>query len=294
MTITNESNLPQALVDACSCEMHNKEGCVSATTLKNGVREILLTKRHWEDMSFDVSDRVFLLFGTAVHALLERESADTFVEEKFEQQVGKYKVTGRLDCYDMKNGIIVDYKTATVWKYKFADYADWRFQGLVYAWLLKQQGLEVKECQFVMMFKDFSKTKCKLEPDYPKRPVEVYKFKVTEKDLEEIEQKITAKVKALEENENVSDDELPLCTDEERWAKPTTYAVMKKGRKSAIRVFNNREDAEMYSEQVAGDFYIVERKGADGKCNGYCGCCEFCNYYKEHYEEQSYVEDGIE
>lgn len=280
MTLTNELRLPQALVDACYVSPHNAPNTVSATTLKSGVREILLTKRHWEELTDDVANRIWTLFGTAVHALLEKESADTFVEEKFEKQVGKYKVTGRLDCYDMKQKIIVDYKTATVWKYKFGDYSDWKFQGLVYAWLLKQQGLEVKECQFVMFFKDFSKTKARLEPDYPKRPVEVYKFLVTDKDLAEIEQKITAKVKALEENENVSDDALPICSDEERWAKPTTYAVMKKGRKTAIRVFNNEEDADLMLKSCDESHYKQERIGESSKCIGYCPCSAFCTYAK--------------
>lgn len=278
MVLSNELNLPQALVDACDVSPHNAPDTVSATTLKSGVREILLTKRHWEELTDDVSNRIWQLFGTAVHALLEKESANTFVEEKFEKQVGKYKVTGRLDCYDMKNGIIVDYKTATVWKYKFADYSDWRFQGLVYAWLLKQQGLEVKECQFIMFFKDFSKTKAKLEADYPKRPVEVYRFKVTDKDLEEIEQKIISKVKELEENELVADDDLPICSDEERWAKPTTYAVMKKGRKTAIRVFEKEEDADLMLKDCDDNFFKQKRNGESSKCMGYCPCASYCSF----------------
>lgn len=85
MIITNDLGLPQALVDACDVSPHNAPNTVSATTLKSGVREILLTKRHWEEMTDDVSNRIWTLFGTAVHSLLERESPDTFVEEKFEK-----------------------------------------------------------------------------------------------------------------------------------------------------------------------------------------------------------------
>lgn len=284
MVITNVMQLPQALVDACDVKPHNAPNTVSATTLKSGVREILLTKRHWEEMSDDVSNRIWTLFGSAVHALLEREAPDTFVEEKFEKQIGTYTVTGRLDCYDMKNKIIFDYKTATTWKYKFKDFSDWKFQGLVYAWLLKQQGLEVNECRFVALFKDFSKTKALTETDYPTSPVYVYKFDVTEQDLEEIEEKIIAKVTELQMFENLDDDELPLCSDEERWAKPTTYAVMKEGRKSAIRVFETKELAEIFLKNCDAKHYIEERKGADGKCSGYCGCCEFCSYWKENYQ----------
>ena len=283
MKITNELNLPQALVDACDVSPHNAPNTISATTLKNSIREILLTKRHWEEMEDDVSNRIWTLFGSAVHALLEKEAPDTFVEERFEKQISKYKVTGKLDCYDMKQKIIFDYKTASTWKFKFNDYSDWRFQGLIYAWLLKQNGLEVDECRFVMMFKDFSKTKAKTDPDYPQKPVFVYSFKVTEKDLEEIEEKIADKIVELEEAEKLSDDELPMCTDEERWYRGGKFAVMKKGRKTAIKLFDDKDNAQKYINAVGGDLYIEERKGTDGKCEGYCGCCQFCSYWKEHY-----------
>lgn len=280
MTLTNELNLPQALVDACDVTPHNAPNTVSATTLKSGVREILLTKRHWDELKDDVSNRIWALFGTAVHALLEKESPDTFVEERFSKKVSEYLVTGRLDCYDMKNGIIVDYKTASVWKYKFGDYSDWRFQGLVYAWLLKQQGLEVKECQFIMMFKDFSKSKAKVEVDYPKRAVEVYKFSVTDSDLAGIERKIFSKVKELEDNELVADDNLPVCTEEERWARPSTWAVMKRGRKSAVKLFKTEEDADLMLKNCDESYYKLERFGESVKCNGYCLCSEFCSFAK--------------
>lgn len=292
MIITNELNLPQALVDACDVSPHNAPNTVSATTLKNGVREILLTKRHWNEMSDDVANRIFVLFGTAVHALLEREAPDTFVEERFEKQIGKYKVTGKLDCYDMKQKIIFDYKTATTWKYKFNDFSDWRFQGLVYAWLLKQSGLEVNECRFVAMFKDFSKTKSKTEQNYPNKPVFVYRFNVMESDLQDIERKIIEKINALSLAENLTDKELPLCTEEERWYKNGKFAVMKKGRKSAVKLCDTKEIAEQYINAVGGDLYIEERKGTDGKCAGYCGCCEFCSYWKEHYANKE-VEDIV-
>lgn len=290
MRITNRLNLPQALVDACDVKPHNEPNTVSATTLKSGVREILLTQRHWEEMEDDVSNRIWALFGTAVHALLEKEAPDTFVEEKFEQQIGKYKVTGRLDCYDMKQKIIFDYKTASTWKYKFADYSDWDFQGLVYAWLLKQAGLEVKECRFVMFFKDFSWTKASVEQGYPKSPTEVHAFEVTDKKLAEIEEKIKAKIKELEESEKLSDEELPLCSPSERWAKEGKLAVMKEGRKTAVKLFdeNQQKDAELFIKSMNDNkLYIEHREGSDGKCENYCGCCKFCSYYQEKYGQKN-------
>lgn len=282
MQITNKMNLPEALVQACEVSQHNRPYNLSATTLLKGVREILLAKRHWDEMSEDVSDRIWALFGTAIHSLLERETPDTFVEESFFVPVGEYKITGRLDCYDMKQGIIHDYKSTSVWKIIKGDFEDWRQQGLIYAWLLAKQGLPVRECRFTAILKDHSKSKAKFERNYPKTPVYVYSFTVTNRDLAEIEKFILSKVEQVAENVDKSDSELPLCSDHERWARPTTYAVMKAGRKTALRVFDTKEQAEKYIADT-GIGYIEERKGSDGKCPEYCSCCEWCSYYKEHY-----------
>ena len=46
MIIENKLELPDALVKAMSPDRHNEEGCVSATTLLKGVKEILMTNRH--------------------------------------------------------------------------------------------------------------------------------------------------------------------------------------------------------------------------------------------------------
>ena len=55
MLVTNKHNLPQSLVNAVTTERHNKEGSVSATTLLQGVKQIILTERYWNDIQDDVS-----------------------------------------------------------------------------------------------------------------------------------------------------------------------------------------------------------------------------------------------
>ena len=284
MKITNNLGLPEALVMACQTSPHNSPNSVSATTLLKGVREIVLTKRHWGEMTDDVSNRIWALFGTAVHSLLEHETPDTFTEEFLSVAVSGWRVTGRIDCYDMTNGIVHDYKTASVWKVIKGDFEDWRKQGLTYAWLLKENGFPVSECRFTALLKDHSKSKARHERGYPQTPVYVYQFTVTDEDLKEIEGVIRAKVIELDKCNGLADDQLPMCTDSERWAKPTTWAVMKEGRKTALRVFEDKELADKYLEGIDDKkAYIEERKGTDGKCPEYCSCCAFCDYWKKNY-----------
>lgn len=281
MKITNRLGLPEGFVKACSTKAHNEEGCVSATTLLKGVKEIVLTSRHWNEMEDDVANRVWAIWGQAVHSLLEHETPDTFVEESVSADVNGMKVTGRMDCYDPAEGILYDYKTASAWKVIYKDFDDWKKQGLIYAWLLKKNGFEVKKCRFIAMLKDHSKRLAKFDASYPQSPVHVYEFDVTDNDLAKIEDFIQIKVGEIQNCEGLDDDSIAECSEAERWAKPTTYAVMKQGRKTALRVFDNMADAEKLATEQGG---LVEiRKGTDVKCPEYCGCCEFCNYWKAIY-----------
>ena len=286
MKVTNKNNLPQALVNAVGLTQHNKEGCYSATTLLHGVREILLTKRHWEEMEADVSDSIWTIFGTAVHSIMENQKDDTFKEEYFEIPVSDSKLTGKVDCYDLENEILVDWKTASTWKVIYHDFDDWKKQGLIYAYLLGKNGLKVKHCKFVAMLKDFSKTKAKVDSSYPQSPVYTYEFDVTEKDLEETEKFVNNKIEQIEYCQGMNDKDLPPCTKEERWATDDKFAVMKNGRKSAVRVLDNKEDAEKLMASLGTGHYVELRKGESKKCKDYCMCKDFCSYYKNNIKEK--------
>ena len=280
MKITNNLNLPAAFVHAVSTERHNAPHCYSATTLNKGAKEIVLTDRHYDEITVDASEQIWAVWGTAVHALLESEKDDNFHEERFKVAVGNSYVTGQVDSYDMERGIINDWKTASVWKIQFADFADWRAQGLTYAWLLTKSGLEVKKCRFVALLKDHSKTKAKHDASYPQSPVFVYEFDVTAEDLAATEARIISKVTEIENAYKLGDDDIERCTLEERWADGEKYAVMKNGRKTAVKLFDNQQDAEAYAGELGNSHYVEHRPAVSRKCEDYCSCCDFCNFYK--------------
>jgi hypothetical protein len=280
MIVSNNLNLPAAFVHAVSTERHNAPHCYSATTLNKGAKEIVLTDRHYDEITVDASEQIWAVWGTAVHALLESEKDDNFHEERFKVAVGNSYVTGQVDSYDMERGIINDWKTASVWKVQFADFADWRAQGLTYAWLLTKSGLEVKKCRFVALLKDHSKTKAKHDASYPQSPVFVYEFDVTAEDLAATEARIISKVTEIENAYKLGDDDIEPCTLEERWADGEKYAVMKNGRKTAVKLFDNQQDAEAYAGELGNSHYVEHRPAVSRKCEDYCSCCEYCNFYK--------------
>jgi len=282
LKITNRMNLPEAMVKAVSTRRHNNPGRLSATTLLNGTKQILLTDRHWDILEDDVADRFWAIIGTAIHNVLEHEGENEFAEEFMSHDVDGITVTGRIDNYNMRDEIISDYKSVSVWKIKFQDFEDWERQGMIYAWLLIKNGFKVKTCRFVSLIKDHSKRDAKRDSSYPQKPMHVYEFAVTQERLEKIEAFVKAKIAEYKQHREMADDEIPPCTAKERWEKPTKYAVKKEGRKTAVRVMDTMAEAEKLSGDLGKGHYVETRPGESIRCQDYCSCCEFCNFYRDN------------
>jgi len=296
MIITNELNLPDAFVKAISNTRHNAEKTLSATTLLKGAKEIILTHRHFDEITIDASEEVWAVFGSAVHLILEHQEDDAFKEEQFTlpfEHSPDWKITGKVDRYNMATETIEDWKTASVWKVIKKDFQEWRMQGLIYAWLLKQNGLNVRHIRFVALLKDHSKTEAKRNPDYPQQPVYIYEYDVNETEMEgAITMAVNKGLKVMDYYEK-PDDEIPECTPEERWATSPKWAVMKEGRKTAVKVCATQEEAEDFIEDLEKDkdkHSIEVRPGVDKKCEDYCPCYKFCSYYKQTHQESEVTE----
>jgi hypothetical protein len=281
MIIENSLNLPQGLVNAVNIEKHNAPGSLSATTLLKGVKEIILTDRHWNELSVDVADLFPAILGTAVHSLLEHEGENDFTEEVISYKVGEITITGRIDNYNMATGTICDYKTASVKKVKYKEFKDWYLQGMIYAWLLGHNQFPAESCKFIALLKDHNKTEAARDYLYPNKPVCVYEFPVTAKGLFETGVFIRSRVSDYEKYLDVADDDIPSCDPDERWDKPTMYAVMKQGRKTAVRVLGEEEAAAEMAGELGNGHYVEKRPGESTKCQKFCVCCKFCHYYKE-------------
>ena len=209
MIVTNKLNLPEGFVKAVSTIKHNKKGCLSATTLIQGIKQIILTDRYWDMLVDDVSDRIWAIFGSAVHSLLENGGENDFTEQIVSHKVGDITVTGRIDNYNTQHGIIDDYKTASVTKVKIGNFSEWYTQGMIYAWLLTKNNFPVNKCRFIALLKDHSKTEAMWDKDYPKEPVYIHEFPVTQKDLFKIGVYLRNKVEEHQRCLLLADDDIP-------------------------------------------------------------------------------------
>jgi hypothetical protein len=286
MIITNNQHLPQSFVEMAKRDYEVAPNEYRVTSLLKGIRETILERRHDEEIEQDVSDMIWLLFGTAVHSILEhqKEGDNEFKETRLKIPFNAYELSGQFDLYNAETQTITDYKTCSVWKVIFGDYSDWKRQLLIYSYMLRLIGFEVKHGEIVAMMKDHSKRDAKIKADYPALPVQKISFDFSDQDYEETEYFIVERFKEITQAEALPDDELPICTPEERFNSGDKFAVMKKGRKTALRVLDDLQAAEDWKEANSGD-YIDTRPGEDKKCKDYCSACEFCSYYREHVKE---------
>lgn len=282
MIITNKQNLPQAFVDMAQRDYEVAPGEYRVTSLLKGTRETILERRHYNEIEQDVSDMIWLLFGTAVHSVLERydEAGHELKEERLKIPFGDYTLSGQFDLYNSRTKTVTDYKTCSIWKAIFADYEDWRKQLLIYAYMLNSIGFPVEKGEIIAIMKDHSKAQAGRKVDYPEFPVKRLTFCFTEEDYNDIEAWLRLKFAEISKAEKLPDDQLPVCTPEERFNSGDKFAVMKKNRKRAMRVLDSMEEAEEWKKNNGGD-YIEVRPGEDKKCADYCSVNKFCSYYQQ-------------
>ena len=284
MNITNNLQLPTAFYNSVQREKHNQENCLSATTLLRGMKDILLTDRHWNEITVDLSKFVWAIWGTAVHSIFEKNTDEhEQAELSLEYNLDGVKITGKIDNYNEKDMIISDYKTASVNKVKFNSFDDWQKQGLIYAWLLKRNGKPIKKCRFIALLKDHSPREAMYDKSYPQNPCYIFEFSVSDKNILEIDDFIRQKVEEYKNYKNLPDDEIPRCSDSEVWKKPDEWAITKKGASRCVNggKFKNKAECDKaFLKYNPKDYYIDVRKGEFTRCNSYCDCKEFCSFWK--------------
>ncbi len=285
MIITNKYGLPQTLVDAIIfSDKAHQQGDYSASQLSKGAKQLWLTKRHDDEITIDASDRLWALFGTAIHYVLDKgDDKNVLKEEYLETKILNKSLTGKPDHFDGK--ILTDWKFTSVWSVVYeSSYKDYEKQLNTYAFMYGLVGFEVEKIQACLMLKDWSKRKMQEDRNgtYPPcqfKLVDKLKLWPATKQREYIEGRITE----FEAFKDAPDNLIPECNDEERWKKEDKWAIMKGKNKRATKVCDTEEQAEKFLETNEGDYAIVPRPGLDNKCIDYCDCNKFCHYWQEKY-----------
>lgn len=284
MKFTNKHNLPKEVFDVLSKDNYVAGSTdFSATTLLKTPRQVQLQRRHSTEITEDVIDRVWSLLGQAAHSILEKHGSDTsMTEERLYAEVFGRRISGQVDHYH--NRCITDYKVTSVYTIIYGSRIhEWTEQLNIYGWLFRTNNIEVDKLQIVAILRDWSETEASRKAEYPQSPIVVLPLTLWSK--EEAEAFVNTRVAAHKNAESLPDEDLPLCSKEDMWESPCKYAVMKEGRKSAIRVYDSKEDALQHITDIqtkANDVSLQERCGERKRCARYCSVNKFCSQWLEY------------
>jgi hypothetical protein len=281
MKLTNNQNLPSPLVARLSRHDYHNDGDTSVTQLVSPPRIVQLRKRHQDEITQDVSDLIFAVMGEIGHKILEEyDTPDSIAEERLYLTVQGWKVGAKPDLWHEPH-TIDDYKFCSYWTWVFGLKEEWEKQINLYALFYREAGFPVKQGRIIAIFRDWSKRQARIKSakDYPNSQVKALGVPLWKEEAQRwfLEERILLHQQA----ELLPDDLLPLCSPEERWVRGEKWAVMKKGRKKAVRVFEDPNKAQEYIDNQNKDLFIEHRSGESVRCEDYCEVQPFCNQYKE-------------
>lgn len=236
-------------------------------------------------------DNVWSILGRAAHHILENHAGeDTIAESRLYTTVKDRIIGGQVDNYHDK--VITDYKITSAYTLVYGSrIEEWEEQLNGYAYLFRQHDFEVERLQIVAILRDWQESKAKQDSKYPQTPIVIIPLNLwTEAEQREfIEEAVYWNILA----ETTEDEALPLCRPHEMWEQPTKYAVMKVGRKTAVRVFDDFDSAEEYilnfcpdnwnKDGHSKDLYRVDKRpGTRTRCSRYCPVSKYCHQYKQY------------
>jgi hypothetical protein len=296
MILTNKHGLPDTIVNVLKRPQYSKgDSHVSVTELLSPPQIVQLRAKHDAEIEQDASEMVWSLFGTAVHNVLERGKDDHhIVEERIFTDVDGWRISGQIDLQEVyEDGIAIkDYKVTSAWAVQ-AEKAEWHNQLNIYAWLVeKAKGVEVKSIQIVAIIRDWSRRDAVNKEGYPQAPIVTIDIPIWSHDQAEEFVKFRLSQHSEASLSVQIGHELPECSAEDMWEKPTTYAVKKAGGVRAKRVFDSHEEAKVFLKTVK-DHQIEIRHGGRTRCQSFCNVSQFCSQHQQYIEQyQSTFESG--
>lgn len=317
MITTNKTGMPDYIYDWAS-DKNNEHSLpnfdrVSTTFIFKDPTYCVLFIRHSSEATVDLQDTASQNTGTSNHAdVLEyAEKRGAVIEQSLAiglyDESGDFVLTGQLDAYFATPRILDDLKfskLATFNKNRNGQDTEWFNQLTTYVYLLDNVNPEwyqgVDTIRNIVNIKDLSKVKELLAGNSADQWRIIYWDKQKVYDniptaLEKIHENIR-KIRALK---NVSDEELPICSDEFRYAEKVYKIYKRKSKgseetnKTAVTGHAKYEsmDAALEGFKNAGftdDTHVIKEVGGESiKCKYYCDMKDYCPHYKKMMEAQN-------
>lgn len=286
MKLTNKYGIPQTIINVLERPTYSKgRAHISATQLLNSPKIVSLTKKFEDEIEQDASDMVWSLFGSAIHNVLEHGKDDNHVvEQRLHAEHDGWHISGAIDLQviNPEGRDIKDYKTTSAWAV-MNEKKDWEEQLNIYAWLVeKVLKVPVTSLGIVAIIRDWSRREAASKDAYPPAPIKELPIKLWT--FEEREAFIDRRI-ALHSSCDFAIEtggDLPECTPEEMWEKPTVWAVRKKGNVRAKALYESEKLALEALEILGKDFEVEVRLGERTRCANFCPVSQYCEQYRNY------------
>ena len=281
MKITNKQGLPLPVVEILNKSLYSKGSSEYSVTELMSPPQIRRLRERYDDLiEMDVVDLFPSQFGSFMHGKLEAKEIPNHInEERLYIDIDGISISGQIDLQEIReDGVVVtDYKFIKAWALMHSK-ESFEIQLNVYKWLVetvkRRKVVGLKICAFI---KDYSQWETK--DGYPESQIVMRDIPMW--DSVKTETFVRERLE-MHRNAKMAEDfgeGLQPCTDKERWAKETTYAVKRDGRKTAIRVFKTIEEATELAEKEKG--YVETRAGEFTRCTrNYCFVAQWCPQYQ--------------
>lgn len=288
--------VPQIVLDAVGTR-HEEELMrpfeYSATVLCKSPRQCQLERRHQMPTEEDSPiDFWYSFLGTAVHNHIENQLKGNlrYICEKrivrHDKPLGApeqdYRSVGaKFDAYDKEDKKLIDHKTTTTYIHGKEMKEEWIRQLMINAYFLMKEGYQVDWLSINAIYMDWRDAKLKYAKagEYPTSPCAEFTVACPpENECEALYKNLLEQHIAAE---NISDDDLPLCSSEYCWERGGCYAVYKPGADRATRLLSTYDEALAYISQKKLYGYCIETRPASRmRCERYCNAKNFCNQYQ--------------
>lgn len=300
MKLTNRFNLPEPFVAAVSSDDYERgDAEYTATELIKPSRIVAYSRKYDSVMVEDVSERVWRFQGQTKHVVLERiakaNPSRYLVEQRFETTMPDTGaiISGKIDLFDKADRTLYDWKETSVWKFMLGDTEEWEQQANINLYLMRLNTFQVERLVNIAILKDWKARQARFskDPDYPKCAVHVMPLPIWS--IGQAQDYINKRV----EKHRAEAANPPVCNKKERWQRDASFAVMRTDRKRAIRLYQNKDQAEaamLHAMKIAppGDskkFYIEERAAEPVRCLDFCAVqlqCDFGEAAEKKWKEK--------
>jgi len=289
---TNKHNLPPAFAEAVRFDDYSAgDADFSVTGLLNPPLITRLVGLNENKIVKDASEMIWLAMGKALHTLMERHSKHpALTEGRIFWDFEGTKISGQPD--NIEGRTLADWKATSVWTVIYgrkaagdgsrSRFGDYEAQLNLYRYGLAANGIFVDNLEAWLLLRDWNQNEQKRSAErntwYPPAPVYVHHCPTWP--LGQTETFLRNKIKI-----HTTPTPNP-CTDEDRWQQPSTFALMKKGRKTAVKVEDSRtkllQYAAIHKIEISDPVYSIdERVGKNSRCEGYCDASPFCQQWKD-------------